>query len=159
MRTQLSNFFWVAKSAVNPAESAYHVEVVDTAETMDEVAAQGGLTRTRTLNIAQATAEGFTLAAIGAAFSAEQAALAQTQGVLLAQAEARCDALAAQVHDLIGELAAQAEQAEAALLAATTAHEAALQAAANAHEMALRDQVAAHEATLADLAALRAPAA
>lgn len=76
MKTVIEHFYWVAQAnGGKPGESAFHVQVIEQAETMEEVAAMGGVaSRPRVLDIAQAEAAGFTLETIGKLFSTELAA-------------------------------------------------------------------------------------
>lgn len=70
MKTSLQSFYWVASAQDNPGNPAFHIDVLDEAETMEEVAALGSVAqRTRQLNVASALAEGFSLDVIGAAIN------------------------------------------------------------------------------------------
>ncbi len=75
MKTEFEHFYWVSQAYNGqPGERAWHVQAIDKAETMEEVAAMGGNASSgRVLNMVQAAAEGFTLEMVGAMFSQEAA--------------------------------------------------------------------------------------
>lgn len=64
MLTKIDHFYWVSSASNNPGVPAWHVQVIDIAETMEEVDELGGRERGRMLNVAQAIDEGFDLSAI-----------------------------------------------------------------------------------------------
>lgn len=68
MRTEIEHFYWVAQAYGGaPGESAYHIQVWDIAESMDDVAELGGQAkRPRTLNMTAAKAEGLDVSALKA---------------------------------------------------------------------------------------------
>ncbi|MCF4166465.1 hypothetical protein L2U69_12495 [Zavarzinia compransoris] len=75
MQIAIRSFLWVPSAYGEPGVPAFQVDVVETAETMEEAAAIGGLTRLRqALNVAQAADLGITIETIGAAFSTDLAA-------------------------------------------------------------------------------------
>lgn len=63
----------MARAQDDPTQYAFHVDVPDEAERIDEVAQIGGLTRQRQMNISQAQREGFTLVVIAKAFNSSAA--------------------------------------------------------------------------------------
>lgn len=93
MKTSILSFYWVARAQDDPTRSAFHVDVLDEAETMDEVAEIGGLTRQRQMNVAQAQSEGFTLTAIAKAFNTSTAT--QVSALTEQLSQASTDAIAA----------------------------------------------------------------
>lgn len=107
MKIAIKSFLWVSSSYDEPGAAAYQIDLVETAETMAEVEALGGLARVRTgLNVAQAVAEGFDLSAISGALNIEtMAALEATQSALAAMTAER-EAAEAQVRALTEMLAA-----------------------------------------------------
>lgn len=71
----LKSFLWVPSAYAEPGQPAFQVDVVETAETVEEAAAIGGPMRLRrALNVAQAAALGITIEAIGAGFATDVAA-------------------------------------------------------------------------------------
>lgn len=93
MKTSILSFYWVARAQDDPTRSAFHVDVLDEAETMEEVAEIGGLTRQRQMNVSQAQSEGFTLTAIAKAFNTSVAS--QVSALSEQLAEAKTEAVAA----------------------------------------------------------------
>ena len=72
MKKEIEHFYWVASAYNEPGKPAYHVQVFDVAETMEEVAELGGQAkRGRTLSATQAEQEGFDVKAIKEWISAE----------------------------------------------------------------------------------------
>ena len=140
MKTSILSFYWVARAQDDPTRSAFHVDVLDEAETMDEVAEIGGLTRQRQMNVAQAQSEGFTLTAIAKAFNTsaasqvsaltEQLSQASTDAITAkaafeeekanmvaghhAEREAQAAAYRAEVERMAGEHAAELQAIKAA---------------------------------------------
>lgn len=72
MKTILSHFYYASAAGTAAGVAAYHVAVLDVAETMEDVAALGGQAqRERTLTADQAAAEGVTLDVIAEAFTSD----------------------------------------------------------------------------------------
>lgn len=72
MKIAIKSFLWVASAYNEPGIAAYQIDVVETAETMAEVDALGGLTRVRPgLNVEQALALGIDLSVIAEAINVE----------------------------------------------------------------------------------------
>ena len=128
MKTAIKSFYWVAAAQDDPSSAAWHLDVLDTAETMDEVAALGGLTRERQLTPAMAEAEGLSLSVIAAQFGVEAAA--------------RCSA-----HE------AEADQLRAQMAEAAAAHKASVEIMVEGHLKERSAQAEAHKAEVARLAA------
>lgn len=63
MKTSLVDFYYVFSTWNDPGQTAYHVTVRDTPETMDEVASNG-TSRTRVLNMKDAESVGFSVSKI-----------------------------------------------------------------------------------------------
>lgn len=121
MKTSLQSLYWVASAQDNPGNPAFHIDVLDEAATMKEVAALGGVAqRVRQLNVASALAEGFSLDVIGGAINdntvkelAEAQALIAGEGARTEQAVNL--AVEKAVADALDQASATRAEAEARL--------------------------------------------
>lgn len=94
MKTIIDHFYWVASSSIQPGVPAYHVQVVDVAESMEEIAALGGIARReRVLNMSQAKEAGIKIEALKAFIDADLALRVELQA-------SRITALEEELHDL-----------------------------------------------------------
>lgn len=107
MKTVLAHFYYGSAAGNASGEPAWHVAVFDVAETMEDVQALGGTARReRTLNMAQATEAGISLAEVAADFN-------QTVAAHAAQVVAENAALVEAVSAATAELASLRAQFEA----------------------------------------------
>lgn len=121
MKTSLQALYWVASAQDNPGNPAFHIDVLDEAATMKEVAALGGVAqRVRQLNVASALAEGFSLDVIGAAINENTVRELVEAQALIAGEGARTDqavnlAVEKAVADALDQANAARAEAEALL--------------------------------------------
>lgn len=103
MKTEVKSLYWVSSAYDAPGTSAFKLDVLESAETMDEVTALGGVASVeRPYNVKQAVAKGWTLAKVAAAINADLAT--RLEDAQVAQAQAAADLQAA--NDRIAELEA-----------------------------------------------------
>lgn len=101
MKKTVEHFYWVSQGNGLPQGTpAYHVQVIETAETMAEVRELGGATRTLVLNVTQAEAAGFDLAAIRELVNADLAKLLDEARADLAIALAANESLSLAIGEL-----------------------------------------------------------
>lgn len=94
MKTQIDHFYWVASSSIEPGVPAYHVQVVDVAESMEDVAALGGIARReRVLNMSQAKEAGIKIEALKAYIDSDLALRVELQASRIAALEEEIEEL------------------------------------------------------------------
>lgn len=134
MKKTVSRFYWVAAAYDDPANSAYHVDAIYSAETMDEVQQLGGLNVERNaMTPGQADAEGLDLSAIGKLIDLSAAAAAEEMKARVVDLEEAVTQRDKQLADMqaavtaaesrVSGAAAMQENAESALAMATERYE------------------------------------